>query len=140
MNFEEIIVGERYDVGPVPIEREKVVEFALNYDPLPVHYDEEFAKKTRYAGLIAPGVMSFMSAWSQIIRLNPWGENLIAGKSTKIEWLAPVRPGDSLHGCVVVTDKTRRNPYNGVVEVTADFYNQNDVHVIHDVTEMVIAG
>ena len=140
MNFAEIEVGRKFEVGPVTIDREKAVAFAREYDPLPIHWDEEHARGTRFGGLVAPGVMCFMTAWAQFIRQNPVGDNLIAGKSTKIEWLAPIRPGDRIRGDIVVTDKVRRNPYNGIVVITCDFYNQDGEHVMRDVTEAVVAG
>ena len=34
--------------------------FARDYDNIPLHTDEEYAKTTPFGKLIAPGVMSFM--------------------------------------------------------------------------------
>lgn len=40
--------------------------------------------------LIAPGVMSFMAVWAKYLEVDFFGEELLAGKSTKIEWIKPV--------------------------------------------------
>ena len=140
MDFEDTPVGREFRIEPLRIEKEKILAFAREYDPLPVHLDEEYARGTRYKTLLAPGVMCFMSAWSRFISRNPWGDNLIAGKSTKIEWLAPVHADDTLHGVATVTGKSRRNPHNGIVIITTDLFNQDSTHVIHDTTEMIVAG
>ncbi|MBP3704158.1 MAG: hypothetical protein J6I98_01375 [Clostridia bacterium] len=66
-----------------------------------------------------------------------FGEELIAGKSTKIEWFKPVFAGDVLTGKARVTNITRRNAYNGIAEITIDVVNQNGELVLSDVTECV---
>ena len=66
------------------------------------------------------------------------GNELLAGKSTKIEWHKPVYAGDTLHGQAVITNLVRRNPRNGIVEITIEAYNQNNVLVLTDVTEAIV--
>ena len=61
MYFDELKVGMKVEISPTIIEKEKMMDFARIYDPLPLHLDEEYAKKTPFGALIAPGVMSFMS-------------------------------------------------------------------------------
>ena len=91
------------EIAPTVIRKEKMLAFARDYDPLPLHTDEEYAKTTRFGGLIAPGVMSFMTVWAKYIEVDIIGDALIAGKSTHIEWLRPVYPGDILKGEAVIT-------------------------------------
>ncbi|MBP3704157.1 MAG: hypothetical protein J6I98_01370 [Clostridia bacterium] len=57
LNMETVI-----DIPPVEIDKEKMLDFARLYDPIPLHCDEEYAKQTKFGKLIAPGVMSFMAA------------------------------------------------------------------------------
>jgi hypothetical protein len=38
----------------------------------------------------------------------------------------------------VITNLTLRNPRNGIVELTIEAYNQDDVLVLTDVTEAVV--
>ena len=61
MYFEDIRLGMQVDTAPALIEKEKMLAFARDYDPIPLHTDEQYAKTTPFGGLIAPGVMSFMS-------------------------------------------------------------------------------
>ena len=114
------------------------MDFAYTYDNIPLHTDEEYAKVSPFGGLIAPGVMSFMSVWAKYLEVDFFGKELLAGKSTKIEWRKPVYADDVLHGKAVITNLTQRSPRNGIVEITIEAYNQNNVHVLSDVTEAIV--
>ena len=138
MYFEDIQPGMSVEIAPVRIEKEKMMAFAREYDPIPLHTDEEYAKATPFGGLIAPGVMSFMSVWAKYLEVDFFGEELLAGKSTKIEWLKPVYAEDILSGKATVTNLLRRNPKNGLVEITIEARNQHGDIVLKDVTEAVV--
>ena len=138
MYFEELKIGMTVDTAPAVIEKEKMVAFARDYDNIPLHTDEEYAKNTPFGKLIAPGVMSFMSVWAKYLEVDFFGEELLAGKSTKIEWLKPVFADDVLTGKATITNLVKRNAKNGLVEVTIEAYNQKGELVLTDVTEAIV--
>jgi len=138
MYFEELKVGMSVETEPVTIEKENMMAFAREYDNIPLHTDEEYAKKTPFGQLIAPGVMSFMSVWAKYLKVDFVGENLLAGKTAKIEWFKPVFAGDVLTGKASITKLTRRNELNGLAEITISVFNQNGDHVMTNVTESVV--
>lgn len=138
MYFEDIKVGTEITLAPAEIKKEKMIAFAKDYDNIPLHTDEEYAKKTVFGRLIAPGVMSFMCVWAKYLEVDLFGEELLAGKSTKIEWLKPVFAEDVLTGKAVVTNCVERNAKNGLVEITIYAYNQDGVLVLTDVTEAIV--
>ena len=138
MYFDDINEGITINIAPAIIEKAKMLDFARLYDNVPLHTDEEYAKTTHFGKLIAPGVMSFMSVWAKYLEVDIFGEQLIAGKSTKIEWLKPVFADDVLTGTATVTKKEKRNSRNGLVELTIKAYNQNDELVLTDVTETIV--
>ena len=138
MYFEDFRLGMTADIPPVIIEKQKMLEFAKLYDNLPLHTDEEYAKTTPFGGLIAPGVMSFMSVWSKYLEVDFVGNELLAGKSTKIEWFKPVYAEDILKGRAEVTRTEDRNKKNGLVEITIYAYNQKEELVLTDVTEVIV--
>ena len=138
MYFEDFKIGQRYELPPVLISRDKILRFAGEFDPLLVHLDDEYAKTTGFGAIIAPGVMSFMAVWNQFIKLNVWGDEIVAGKSTHIEWLAPVYEDETLKGIVTVSCLTERNRYNGIVAVDVDIFNSNGVQVIKNITENIL--
>ena len=138
MYFEELKVGMSVETEPAVIEKEKMLSFAREYDNTPLHVDEEYAKSTPFGKLIAPGVMSFMAVWAKYLEVDFFGKELLAGKSTKIEWLKPVFAGDVLNGKAVITKLEKRNERNGLAEITIEVYNQNGDLVLTDVTEAVV--
>lgn len=138
MYFEDIKENMTVDIAPAFIDKEKMLDFAKEYDNIPLHTDEEYAKKTPFGRLIAPGVMSFMSVWAKYLEVDLFGEELLAGKSTKIEWLKPVFADDVLTSKARVTGKTGRNHKNGLVEITIEAYNQNGQLVLTNVTEAIV--
>lgn len=138
MYFDDIKLGMTAEIPSAVIEKEKMIDFARTYDNIPLHTDEEYAKTTPFGKLIAPGVMSFMSVWAKYLEVDFFGEELLAGKSTKIEWMKPVFAEDVLRGRATVTNLVKRNPRNGIVEISIDAYNQNGELVLHDVTEAIV--
>ena len=70
MFFEDYRIGMAWDTAPTVIHKDKMMDFARDYDNIPLHTDEEYAKGTIFRGLIAPGVMSFMSVWVRFLELD----------------------------------------------------------------------
>ena len=138
MYFDDLKIGMTVAISPATIEKEKMIAFARDYDNIPLHTDEEYAKTTPFGKLIAPGVMSFMSVWAKYLEVDFFGEELIAGKSTKIEWIKPVFANDVLTGKAKITNLIKRNKKNGLVEITIEAYNQDGVLVLTDITEAIV--
>ena len=138
MYFDDLKIGMTVQTASTVIEKEKMVAFAKSYDNIPLHTDEEYAKKTPFGKLIAPGVMSFMSVWAKYLEVDFFGQELLAGKSTKIEWIKPVYADDILYGKATITNLTKRSPKNGLVEFSIEAYNQNGELVLKDVTEAIV--
>ena len=138
MYFNDMKLGMSTEIAPVVIQKEKMLAFARDYDCIPLHTDEEYAKTTPFGRLIAPGVMSFMSVWAKYLEVDFFGRELLAGKSTKIEWLKPVYADDILTGRATVTGLVQRSSKNGLVEVRIEAYNQNGELVLVDVTEAIV--
>ena len=123
MDFEKLL-SERYSVRSFKAEHlpDAVIDTILhaghkaptgcNYQPQRIfvmNTDEEYAKTTIFGKLIAPGVMSFMSVWAKYLEVDFFGEELLAGKSTQIEWLKPVFADDVLTGKATITNLVKRN-------------------------------
>ena len=138
MYFEDLKLGMTVEIEPAVIEKQKMMDFAHTYDNIPLHTDEVYAKASPFGQLIAPGVMSFMSVWAKYLEKDFFGKDLLAGKSTKIEWHKPVYAEDVLRGTAVITNLRQRSPRNGIVEVTIEAYNQNGVLVLSNVTEAIV--
>lgn len=48
MYFNELKVGMSVNIEPATIEKEKMLDFARDYDNIPLHTDEEYAKNTPF--------------------------------------------------------------------------------------------
>lgn len=138
MFLDDITLDTQITTEKVKIDKDKMIAFAMEYDPIPLHYDEEYAKNTRFGKVIAPGVMSFMCVWAKIVESDIFGDELIAGKSTKIEWFKPVFADDVLIGKGRISKIEQRNSYNGIAELTLEVYNQNGELVLTNVTESIV--
>jgi acyl dehydratase len=138
MYFDELKLGMSVEAAPAVIAKDKMLAFAKEYDNLPLHTDEEYATTTRFGKLIAPGVMSFMTVWAKYLEVDFFGNELIAGKSTKIEWHKPVFAEDVLTGKATITNLVKRSEKDGIVAVSFDVYNQNGELVLTDVTEVIV--
>ena len=138
MYFNDLTLGMTTNIAPVTIDKDKMLAFAREYDDVPLHTDEEYAKTTHFGQLIAPGVMSFMAVWANYLKVDFFGDELLAGKSTKIEWFKPVFAGDVLTGKATITNLVPRNEKNGLAEVTIEAVNQNGDLVLTGITEAIV--
>jgi acyl dehydratase len=137
--FEEFAVGQSYDIPAFTVTREQIIAFAKDYDPLPLHLDDEYARGTRFGGLVASGVMTFMLAWTGFVKTHdPFGAELIAGRSNHMAWPAPTYPGDVLSGTVTIVGVQRRNSHNGLVEISLAAYNQDGRQVVGGGAQIVV--
>ena len=138
MYFEDLTVGLSVTVPSAVIDKGEMLDFAVRYDNIPLHTDEAYAKATPFGALIAPGMMSFLCVWARYLEVDFFGEELLAGKSTRVEWHRPVFAEDVLESVATVTRLTERNEKNGIVEVSIEAKNQRGEVVLTSVTEAVV--
>ena len=95
--FEDFSAGWTAEYGPRRVTREEIVGFAAQFDPQPMHLDEEAARHTMLGGLAASGwhtccIMMRMIADGLLLDAASMG----APGIDEVKWLKPVRPGDEL--------------------------------------------
>lgn len=138
MYFDDFKTGDVFELKSVKIDRQKMIDFAVEYDPQQIHMNEEFGKASRYGDIIAPGIMSFMSVWAEFVKSDIIFDQFIAAQSFQIKWIAPVFSGDVLTGKVTIGKLIARNPYNGIVEVGLAVYNESGKMVMDTMTEAIL--
>ncbi len=138
MFYEDIEVGLQITLEPAVMDKAEMLAFSKRYNNIPLHTDEQYAKSTPMGRLLAPGLLTFAVVWEKYIERDIFGSELIAGRSTKIEWLKPVFAEDVLKGVETITEKTERNERNGLILLTIDAYNQDGIKVMTSVTEAVV--
>lgn len=138
MYLDEIKIGEKLEISPAVIDEKEMLDFSRRFNNIPIHTNEAYAKNTKFGRPLASGVMSFLAVWANYVPQDFAGEELIAGKSSKIDWFKPVFAGDVLSGTAEVTAITPRNDYNGILEITIYVVNQNGELVLKNVTESIV--
>jgi acyl dehydratase len=118
LTFEDFKPGRFGSFGPRHVTREEILAFAAEYDPQPMHLDEEAAKKSMLKGLSGSGwhlgsIMMRMLFDGFIGRTASLGSPGV----NEMRWLAPLRPGDDLTLDVDVTEArvSRSRPDTGIV-------------------------
>ncbi|WP_117161289.1 MaoC/PaaZ C-terminal domain-containing protein [Paraliobacillus sp. X-1268] len=127
MYIEDLKVGQQFNLEPIKVEKEDVLDFAKKYDPQRIHIDEEFAKQGMFKGIIASGYQTIGLVWSRWIEADVLGDEVITGAGVdQIRWTKPVYPNDLLIGTVEVMNK-RLSSRGGRGTVTFSFTinNQN---------------
>jgi 3-hydroxybutyryl-CoA dehydratase len=92
--YEDLKVGQSATIEKTVTEADIDAFGRATGDMNPVHFDEEYAKKTLFKGRVAHGVLSigFISA---VLGMKLPGEGTIF-VSAKVEFKAPVRIGDTV--------------------------------------------
>lgn len=135
--FEDVMVGDRNEFGPLTISREEIVAFAQQFDPQPFHLSDEAAAETHFGSLASSGWHT--TALSMKMMVAQWQRNpgmqaasLGALGVDELRWLQPVRPGDTLRGTseVIETKASRSRPEMGIVKTHIALFNQRDEPVL----------
>jgi acyl dehydratase len=125
--FEDFKPGLFGEYGPRLITREEIVAFAAEFDPQPMHLDEDAARETMLGGLAASGwhtsgIMMRMMCDGFLLDSSSMGANAIE----EARWLKPVRPGDqlTLRATVLETRASKSRPDRGFVTMLLEMINQ----------------
>ena len=93
--FEDFEVGHHWTFDAWEVTREDIVAFAREFDPQPLHTDEQAASATPFGGLIASGWQTTMKCITPfIVHVMSKTASLASPGLEDIRWLVPVRPGD----------------------------------------------
>jgi acyl dehydratase len=131
--WEDMQAGEVVELGSVDVTEEEIVDFARRYDPQPFHVDPAAAAESVFGGLIASGWHTG-AMWMRLYVSSLLGSSSAQGSPgiEELRWLAPVRPGDTLHGRLTVLETTpsERRPDRGTVRIRGEMVNQDGVTVL----------
>ena len=132
--FDELNVGQIYNIGTTKITRESALAFANIFDPFYFHIDEEAAKSSIFGGLIVSGLQTLSAIHALSIRGGFLDErNIVCGAGIdELRFLKPVRPGDALTVTAEIMElkppqRTRRH---GIARLQYLVNNQESVLVV----------
>lgn len=139
--YEDFTEGLEIDLGPYPVTRDEVIEFARKFDPQPFHLDEAAAKDTLLGGLSASGwhscaMMMRMMADAYILDSSSQGSPGVE----YVRWKRPVRPGDVLRGTARVVSRrlSSKRPTLGILKITTDLRNQTGETVLESAYTLLV--
>ena len=125
--WEDFVQGSVTELGPRLVTADEIVAFAAEFDPQPMHLDDDAARAAGLEGLIASG-------WHTCAMLMRMIVDGFAGRCAsmgspgveEVRWLKPVRPGDVLTArrTVVATRASGSRPELGFVTFRFDVVNQ----------------
>jgi acyl dehydratase len=122
LTFEDFPPGHFGQFGPRRVSREEMLAFAAEFDPQPMHLDEQAASRSMLKGLSGSGwhlcaIMMRMMVDGFIGRSASLGSPGVS----ELRWLAPLRPEDDLTLDVEVAEAriSRSRPGTGIVTFKA---------------------
>src|SRR5258708_966508 len=141
LTFEDFPLGPFGTFGPRHVTREEIIAFAAEFDPQPMHLDEEAARKTMLRGLSGSGwhlasVMMRMMFDGFIGRAASLGSPGV----NELRWLAPLRPGDDVMLDVEVAEArvSKSRPDTGIVTFTGLVRNAAGVALCELVSALML--
>lgn len=123
--FEDVAIDMPFDLGSHGFTQDEIIRFGERYDPQYFHTDPEAAKQSHFGGLVASGwhtvsvghrlMVDRLTAEEDIVRAEG-GEPGVSGPSpgvNRMDFKAPVRPGDTVSYRLTVTGKRASNSIPG---------------------------
>jgi acyl dehydratase len=142
LSFEDFPVGRFGTFGPRHVSREEILAFASEFDPQPMHLDEEAASRSMLQGLSGSGwhlcsIMMRMLFDGYIGRTASLGSPGV----NELRWLAPLRPGDDLTIDVDVAEArvSRSRPEAGIVTFRSVVRNAAGTALCEMVSPIIVA-
>ena len=140
--WEDFVEGSIAEYGPRLVTRGEIVAFAAEFDPQPMHLDEDAARSTMLGGLAASG-------WHTCVLLNRLVVDALIKNAhamrapgiDEVQWLKPVRPGDRLTVRAEVLNKraSRSRPGMGFVGFRFEVRNQAGESVMTLACSLMVA-
>ncbi len=125
--FEDLQAGQRFTgKRTCTVDEAQIKAFAAEFDPQPFHLDTAAGRSTVFGGLVASGWHTAALTMRLLLDGGPRLAGGSVGLGAEIDWLKPVRPGDTLsvRGEVLATAPSASRPDRGRVTMRAETCNQ----------------
>jgi acyl dehydratase len=131
--LDDLAPGQRFTSPGLTLTEAEIIDFAWRYDPQPFHLDANAAAGSPYGGLIASGFQSLAICFRLFIQSGILAESSMGSPGIdELRWLAPVRPGDTLHSEIEVLEVRPSNskPDRGIARLMYQAVNQRGEAVL----------
>ena len=132
--FEDFQIGQRIESHTAPMDRERILSFAAEFDPQPQHIGEEAARGSMFGMLIASGwhtaCQTMRLQFDALFSRFPGGA--MGAQVDSMAWRRPVLPGDELRIVLEILEMrpSRSRPKQGLLTLKTTTLNQNDQTVM----------
>lgn len=131
--FEDFRPGHFMTLGPRRVTREEIIAFAAEFDPQPMHLDDEAASRSLLGSLSGSG-------WHMCaLAMRMMADGFLTKSSSRtglgvpeVRWLAPLRPDDdvSIDLNITETRTSKSRPDAGIVAFHLDMFNAKRVKLM----------
>ncbi len=125
--LDDLTPGQRFTTQGLTLSEAEIIDFAWRYDPQPFHLDANAAADSPYGGLIASGFQSLAICFRLFIQSGMLHAASMGSPGIdELRWLAPVRPGDTLHSEIEILEvrPSSSKPDRGIVRMKYHAVNQ----------------
>jgi acyl dehydratase len=124
--FEDLAAGQKFASPTLSIDADAITNFAAQFDPQPFHLDDAAARHTIFEGLAASGWHTAALTMRLCVASDFRPAGGILGIGGELNWLKPVRPGDTLNVEIEVieTRPSRSRPGQGIAKILVTTLNQ----------------
>ena len=125
--LDDLTPGQRFTSPGLTLSEAEIIDFAWRYDPQPFHLDANAAAESPYGGLIASGFQSLAICFRLFIQSGLLADSSLGSPGIdELRWLAPVRPGDTLHSEIEVLEArpSKSKPDRGIARLKYHAVNQ----------------
>ena len=141
--LEDFSEGDRFVLGPRPVSEADIVGFAQQFDPQPFHTEATHPRTQAMGGLLASGWHSAALFMAMAVDAYMADAAIVTSPGIdKLRWLAPVRPGDTLRGEVIITGvrRSQSKPDRGILTTSARLWQQAGIDVLSLETTAFVAS
>lgn len=124
--FEDFVVGQKIESDELTVTYEMIVAFAQQYDPQPMHLDEQAARSSLFGQLVGSGWQTLAVTMRLLVDARLLGGTPIVGVEFKdVRFHTPMRPGDSLRAKaeVVALHPSKSRPSRGFLDMNVTTVN-----------------
>jgi len=131
--LDDLTPGQRFTTPGLTLTEAEIIDFAWRYDPQAFHLDANAAAESPYGGLIASGFQSLAVCFRLFIQSGLLADSSMGSPGIdELRWLAPVRPGDTLHSEIEVLEArpSASKPDRGIARLRYNAVNQRGETVL----------
>ncbi len=140
--LEDFSVGERIALASRQVSEVDIVNFGQQFDPQPFHTEAMHPRTQALGGLLASGWHTAALFMTMAVEAYMAEAAIMTSPGVdRLRWLAPVRPGDTVQGEVIITGvrESRSRPDRGIMTTSVRLWQQAGVDVLSLETTAFVA-